>query len=329
MINSPNKKLCSHHIFCAGDRTIPYARLSAMCIYWYCPEYLRANLKIYIHLDGLSVDVNETAEWLTQVPCTETTIGLFGIKANETVSGKFHQAMINTIAKLFSHESVIAFIDADCFLIDHSWHEATFEHDPSLDYSHIPGFKGETIAVYQNRQYRKMRTTLFTLTPSLHNSICEQKFNQDRSAYEKLPKEFPDVHFETIKQMDTMVSSSLKAQLLGYQIKSLGRAIRFIHVGGFSYMPSKKLQQFKTRLERLDMWLNRLRLNTRVLEFFYQLGWENRVSPSYAFRIEEMMKLTQSDSFLVERISTLPKSSPEKKFQQILEPLGHEFALIK
>jgi len=252
-------------------------------------------------------------------------MGLFGIKPDVKVSGKYHQAMINTISEQFKNEPVLAFVDADCFLIDSSWHKAILKHNPSRHYSLIPGFKGETIAEHQGISYRKMRTTLFTLTPSLHNKICEQKFNKDWSAYSKLVTEFPEVHFPTLKKMDCMVTSSLKAQLLGYEIKPLRKAVKFTHIGGFSYMTIRKIQENIGRTDYLDRWLRRLRLNFKVLSFFEQLGWESKIDYSYAFSIRKMMQEAQSEPYLSNRLTTLPETSSEKKFRRHIEPLSAQF----
>ena len=113
--------ICSHHILCIGDATIPYARLSALCLEAQCPRRLRDNFRIYVHLDGLRQDPQRAAEWFRRSSRTEVTTGLFGIPPDEYVPGKWHQAMVNTVSTEFSQEPVVAFVDADCFVTDSSW----------------------------------------------------------------------------------------------------------------------------------------------------------------------------------------------------------------
>ena len=126
--------ICSHHIFCIGDATIPYARLSALCLEAQCPRRLRDNFQIYVHLDGLRQDPQRAAEWFRRSSRTEVTTGLFGIHPDAYVPGKWHQAMVNTVSTEFSQAPVVAFVDADCFVTDSSWFLTAQLHDPTRHY---------------------------------------------------------------------------------------------------------------------------------------------------------------------------------------------------
>ena len=148
--------ICSHHILCIGDATIPYARLSALCLEAQCPRRLRDNFRIYVHLDGLRQDPQRAAEWFRRSSRTEVTTGLFGIPPDEIryVPGKWqrHQAMVNTVSTEFSQEPVVAFVDADCFVTDSSWFLTAQLHDPTRHYSLAVGFRGHRVLEHDGRR---------------------------------------------------------------------------------------------------------------------------------------------------------------------------------
>ena len=341
--------ICSHHIFCVGDGAIPYARLSALFLEMHCPQHLRDNLRIFVHIDGLRQDPQRSAKWLRRTPRTEVTSGLFGIHPKEYVPGKWHQTMVNKVSKEFAREPVLAFVDADCFVTDSSWFMAAQHHDPECDYSLAHGLRSGRVLKYKCKSFYCIQTHLFTLTPELHNRICKQRFNQDDSVLGLLLEEFPGATVKLSRGLDNMVTPSFKAQLLGYRVIDVLSQVRAVHVGGFSYMRAQKLQEsqgtiiekwlmqvpFNFKLIRLirrlgwgaphlstqDQWLTRLRLNSRLLSFFERLGWEEWIDPSYAARIDEMVELVQGDSKLSNRQRKLPPTAAEKGFSQNIEPL--------
>lgn len=347
--------ICSHHIFCIGDATIPYARLSALCLEAQCPRRLRDNFQIYVHLDGLRQDPQRAAAWFRRSSRTEVTTGLFGIPPDEYVPGKWHQAMVNTVSTEFSQEPVVAFVDADCFVTDSSWFLTAQLHDPTRHYSLADGFRGDNrVLEHDGLTLRCIQTRLFTLTPALHNRICEQRFNDDASAVEKLLEQFPGVTVKLKRPIDNMVTASFKAQLLGYQIVNVQDRVRVVHVGGFSYMRVDKLQalqgeardkwlrrglssrllkyfarrgwvyadRISTQIQARDKWLTRVRFNSRLLKFFARLGWEKWIDPTYAAQIDEMEQFVTKDRQLDKRQRRLPPTRDEIGFCQRIEPMA-------
>ena len=117
-----------------------------------------------------------------------------------------------------------------------------------------------------------------------------------------------------------MMAASFKAQLLGYSLVDLQSRVRSVHVGGFSYMRVKKLQQ--THGAKQEKWLTRLRFNSGVLSFFESLGWGEWIDPTYSARIREMDEFVQSDRRLHKRYQRLPLTPDEKGFRQSIVPLA-------
>ncbi|HSG22539.1 MAG TPA: hypothetical protein VLA64_06215, partial [Azonexus sp.] len=175
--------LPSHHILCAGTYTPVFARLAAESALAACPQHLRRDFRVYVHVDGVAGKVRaDLMAWLGEVPGVELTHGLFGILSQDRIPGKWHQVMINDVVKAFRAEPHIAFVDADLFLVDDGWWKA---HLPLLSdtlFSVTLGKRSYAKGVRGEQEFAAGKTQLFTVNTRLYQEINRQRFTKDRAA---------------------------------------------------------------------------------------------------------------------------------------------------
>ncbi len=278
--------LPSHHIFCGGDYCVPFARLAAHCLNYYCPVELRPMLRIYIHVDGLTkLNDSKVCAWFSELPQTWVINRAFGIKNPKKIPGHWHQIMVNMTAQRFSVEDNITIVDADFFLTSSRWFsiaEGIQQDDFSLSYE----LRTDRTVELNNQQFHGIRTHFFTIKPTLHSSINTQRFTKDEKALSSFQARYPHVEFYMRKALDSMVISSLEAQLLGYAVHDIKDKMDGLHIGGVSHINTKKLANTLEPSMR-HAWLERLLLHRATLALFDQLGWDNFVDPLYRRRIAD------------------------------------------
>ncbi len=318
----------SHHIFCAGAYSAPFARLSARCLTKAAAAAPSASgsdrPRIFIHCDGFAkASHEELVEWLREEVGVTVTYGWFGMRHNEKQPVTWHQRMLNRTCEIMAHEEVIAIVDADLFVADGRWFQI-------LEYARNPeifglswGLRASRTLVLNNRStpMQAMKTCLFTLRPRLFKGLNTQASNADRRVAAQLLREFPGAQLNLGEGMDTLVGASLRAQALGWKVIDIEPKIGASHIGGFSHMAETKLRAGGSGVG-VDRWLQRLRLMRRVLETFSWLGWSQRVDSALTQRVERIEALVQADASLRERFASLKANSDERQFPTVLELLG-------
>jgi len=262
----------SHHILCAGDYSIPYARLSAECL------ARTLGCRIYVHLDGLKQETaRNAAGWLAEVPGTHPTCGIFGVKTGEKIPGFWHQRMVNRVCELFSSEPALAVVDADFFLTRQDWGKNLGQASLPDVYSVASQMRLRRTTTFAGKTYSPVNTILFTLRPRLHLDLNRQDKSKDAAWVRELEREFPGARIDTGHQIDSMMHASFRAQLLGYRILNLAPATLGCHVGGFSHMKPSKLAA--TESERFETWIRRVRLSRAVWNYMEKRGWDLFLTP--------------------------------------------------
>jgi hypothetical protein len=318
----------SHHIFCAGAYSVPFARLSARCLDKAALAALSApggnGLRIFIHCDGFPKTVQrQLVDWLREEPGVVVTYGWFGMRHREKHPVNWHQRMINRTCEVVAQEEVIAIVDADLFLADGRWfHVLEQALDPNV-FGLSWGLRASRTLIVREGSipFQAMKTCLFTLRPRLFSSLNTQKSNADRCVAQSLLREFPGAQLALGEGMDTLVGASLRAQALGWKVVDIEQEIGASHIGGFSHMDLGKLRSGGSGVG-VDRWLQRLRLMRRVLETFSWLGWSNMVDASLRERVEKMHALVQSTPELRERFGSLKPNADERQLPQVLQLLG-------
>ena len=293
------RRICSHHICCMGDLTIPYAKLAARCLEEFCPPELRDDLRIFIHLDALS-DPPAAAEWLRS-PRTEVTTGMIGLAAGTYIPGRYHQVMFNRVSEEFAAERTIAFVDADLFLVDASWFAVAQTHDPERHYARSCGFRGDNrlVVTHRGSWLRSISTKLFTLTPSIHNDLHPQRHNADNEALGALQARFPDISVSLrAPHVDSMMVSSVEAQLRGLEVVDVSGKVNAAHIGSISSMRAQKIRTVTARLRATGMLhlSGGRELGLRALARAGRGGW---LPASLKTRVRDAMNLSlRLDSWL-------------------------------
>lgn len=314
--------LPSHHILCAGPYTVPFARLAAEAALASCPEDIRDDLNLYVHVDAIPASSRESlCRWLAEVPNLKVTYGLFGIRPGDRIPGKWHQTMINDVAKAFRAEQHIAFIDADLFIDGRGWWDCC----PSLLADDVYSL---TVGLRDTRRACNcvaIKTNLFTVNTAVHLALNAQRFNKDGRALQYLKREFPNLNIDVGRGLDTMVVGSLQAQLHGNRVIDVEDRISVCHVGGFSHIKAGKFfgKGVQTANEMIDAWICRLRLVTRVMNVFRERGWEAFIDPEHAAIITEAYAAVKTNQDIERRLREFPPSAHEVAFENVLAKLGY------
>lgn len=315
--------LPSHHIFCAGTYTPVFARLAAESALHACPPELRKDFRLYIHVDGVASDVRASLlAWLREVPGVEVTYGLFGILPFDRIPGKWHQVMINDIVRRFQTEPHLAFIDADLFVSDDSWwrHCQTLLADDV--YALSVGLRPRSTFQQADRQAVAMKTNLFTLNTQLHREYAYQRYNKDARALKLLQDEFPAAEI-AVNAIDTQIANSLNAQAHGYKVIDLAGHVPHCHIGGFSHLKAGKFKDYNNpeRQPSIRGLLTQARFLPRVIAYFDQRGWADRVEPTYRREVGEMLAFINSVPWLRETMAEVPPTPRETIFDTIVTNL--------
>lgn len=317
--------LPSHHILCAGPYTVPFARLAAESALASCPQALRKELKLYIHLDSiLWWKRRRTIDWLSSIDGVEVTFGRFGIRPGAKIPGYWHQRMINTVAAEFQHERHLAFIDADYFIADERWWRTCLEYDQDDVYAITVGLRTNRHLSDDCHCWYPIKTNLFTLHPQLHQRFNRQHFNKDMSAVERFEQEYPGLELDLGKGLDTMVMGSLIAQKESYRVLDIEHEVGGCHVGGFSHIKKSKLVSDNKVPSEHNNWITRVRLINRVLKTMQIKGWDRFIDRKHQARVEEATHFLMATPPLRERLESLPLTRHEVAFDKVLALLGIE-----
>lgn len=300
----------SHHILCAGDYSISYARLSAECL----ARVL--GCKIFIHLDGLKPALaRDAAAWFSEIPDTHPTFGLFGIKAGEKIPGRWHQRMVNRVCETFRSEPALAIVDADFFLTRREWADCAAPA-ADLDVSSVAyRMRKHRSLLWLGRKYSPINTILFTLRPQLHLDLNSQDRSQDKEWIKHMLGEFPGSSLDPGEQIDSMMHASWRAQALGYRVVDLEDKVLGCHVGGFSHMKPSKLTS--TGNQRLDTWVQRVRLSRRVWDFMRDRQWTPFLSREMGKTLEACEATAAGNAGLREKMSHLAPSHDEDFWPEV------------
>lgn len=313
-------RMPSHHILCAGTYSPVFARLAAESALAACPPELRADFRLFIHVDGVAGRARtELMSWLSEIPGVELTYGLFGILSRDRIPGKWHQVMINDIVEEFSDEPHLVFLDADFFLLDRAWFDLLSAHLGESVYSVSVGTRSFARFKLGEVEHQAIKTQLFSVNTSLHRRLNLQRSSQDQSAFDSLEKEFPDIHF-VIERPDSMISASLRAQALGYRVVNVLDQVAHCHVGGFSHLAYNKFHDYdkpERRVIIVDL-VGRARLLSAVLRFFDGCGWGRFVDEKYRANEARMRSFIQSHHTLLELSKTTPPTSNEQAFHELV-----------
>lgn len=317
--------LPSHHILCAGTYSPVFARLAAESALAACPPELRAEFRMFIHVDGVAGKVRANLmDWLREIPGVTLSYGLFGILSGDRIPGKWHQVMLNDICKRFRNEPHLAFLDADLFLVDGSWWRECNQALAEDVYSVSVDLRHNSTLTLGDECYAAIRTNLFTLNPRIHNALNQQGFNKDKRAIKKLQQEFPSAHFK-LGNIDTMIGGSLRAQAHGYRVIDVGERVPHCHIGGFSHLSAGKFKDYNNpeRIPSIMGLLSQARLLARVLEYFDQRGWGSRVDLAYRENVARMNAFIAQEEKLKEIQDGLPPATREVVFEQVVAATGY------
>lgn len=319
LAHSPGNRLPSHHIFCAGTYSPVFARLAAEAALQACPEDLRNDFRLFIHVDGVAGRVrSDLMSWLREVPGVEVTYGLFGILANDRIPGKWHQVMINDVVREFRSEAHLAFLDADLFIAGAAWWRDCLSALDGNIFALSAGLRRNRCMILAEQQYFPIKTNLFTLNTAAHIQLNEQRFNKDKRAIERLHAEYPNAKINA-PNIDTMIAASLRAQAHGLKVVDTDRLLSYCHVGGFSHLSTNKFLGCEAPENRatIEAWLIRLRLLTRVLDHFFARGWGRFVDRDYGDRIQKARAFVASNPFLANLMQMVEASRHERVFVQL------------
>ncbi len=316
---SSSNRLPSHHIFCAGTYSPVFARLAAEAALQACPEDLRSDFRLFIHVDGVAGRVRaDLMSWLREVPGVDVTYGLFGILANDRIPGKWHQVMINDVVREFRNEPHLAFIDADLFIAGPAWWRDCLSTLDGNIFALSAGLRRNRCMTLAEKQFFPIKTNLFTLNTAAHIQLNEQRFNKDKRAIKRLHAEYPNAKLE-VQNIDTMIAASLRAQAHGLQVIDTDKHLDYCHVGGFSHLSTNKFFGYEAPENRatIEAWLIRLRLLTCVLDHFLARGWGGFVDHDYRDRILKAHAFVASNPFLADLVQTVEASQHERVFAQL------------
>jgi len=314
----------SHHILCAGPYTVPFARLAAESAIASCPLELRSRLALYIHVDAVAEPLRtKVIEWLGEIPGVRVTYGLFGIRPGDRIPGKWHQTMVNDVVDLCAHEEHIAFIDADLFIDGPAWWEAVSQQLEAGIYSLSVGMRDTRTLTCSGQVFSGIKTNLFTLNTAVHRQYNPQRFTKDFAAQDRLVRELPGAELDIGRGIDSMVLGSLAAQARGYRVVDLDNCIPHCHVGGFSHIkPEKFTGRGGASLEQTDIWLCRVRLINRVIDYMRTRDWLGYLDPEHLNIVAETSALVDGRPDLRERLPQLPLTSHETAFENVLAALA-------
>lgn len=318
-VSARQAALPSHHILCAGTYTPVFARLAAEAALAACPPELRPQLRLFIHVDGVARSERDSLmAWLREIPHVELTYGLFGILSWDRIPGKWHQTMVSDVVLAFQGEPHVALIDADLFITDRSWFDLCHQElDPQV-FSLSAGLRENRQMHLGSQCFHPIKTNLFTVNTAAHLRLNQQRFSKDQRAAELLQAEFPELELN-LPNMDSMVTSSLRAQAHGLRVRDVDSQVNYCHVGGFSHLRMNKFYGFEAEETRatIDAWLARLRLMQDVLRYFDTRGWQGRVLASYRQNIGEAIAFVDQHPYLARRISEVPPTRHELAFLDI------------
>lgn len=311
--------LPSHHIFCAGTYTPVFARLSAEALLQACPDELRRDFRLYIHVDGVASGVRRNLfAWLREIPGVEVTYGLFGILSQDRIPGKWHHVMINDVVREFRAEPHLAFVDADLFIADERWWQCCRNELAADVYALTAGVRRNRHLLLEGRQYYPIKTNLFTLNTAAHLALNQQRFNKDARALRLLREEFPAGEL-VAPNIDTLIAGSLRAQAHGLRVIDVDGRLDYCHVGGFSHLRINKFHGFDAPENRatIEAWLARLRLLIKVLDLFLARGWGSFVDAEYRANIEQARRFVEATPTLREIMAQVTHTRHETVFNRL------------
>ena len=318
--------LPSHHILCAGTYSPVFARLAAETALASCPEHLRGELRLFIHVDGVAARVRpDLMAWLGEIPGVELTYGMFGILPQDRIPGKWHQVMVNDVVHHFSSEKHVGFIDADLFIEDGNWWDLCRNSLAGEIFSLTAGVRENRSLSIEGRQYFPIKTNLFTLNTEAHLALNLQRYSKDERALTSLQEEFPGAILSA-PGIDSMIAGSLRAQAHGLKVTNIDDRISYCHVGGFSHLGINKFNGFDAPENRqtVEAWLGRLRVMTKVLDHFLAVGWERFVDLNYRTNIEQARRFVGETPFLRDTIRQLTPTRHELAFDRLFSLSGEE-----
>ena len=306
----------SQHIICAGTYSPVFARLAAESALAACPQELRSNFKLYVHVDGVNMGKRrELVAWLREVPGLEVTEGLFGITSRDRIPGKWHQTMVSDVVRVFSNEKHLGFIDADLFLSGASWFDLCSTRLTDDLYGLCGGFRQSSMVLNEQKFYG-MTTSLFTVNTSAHLALNQQRFSKDMRPIEMLREEFPAATIAIKPAMDSMIGGSLRAQAHGMRVEDIDLEVEYCHVGGFSHLRANKFSDQGSEYS-VDTWLARFHVMVRVLALFDARGWGQYVETSYRHNIDTAMARIQGDVDLRRRFESAAPSRDALVFNKL------------
>lgn len=311
----------SHHILCAGTYSPVFARLAAECALAACPDALRPDFRLYIHVDGVAGKVRaDLLAWLGEIPGVELSYGLFGILPQDRIPGKWHQTMVNDVVRQFSNEPHVAFIDADLFLVDDAWWNVGLRALAADVYSVTVGLRPWAAMTLHERHHVATTTNLFTVNTAAHLGMRLQTCSKDRRALRQLKADYAAASF-AIERPDSQVVNSLRAQARGLRVMDVDAQVPHCHVGGFSHLGLHKFYDFASAERRpvIDSLLGRFRLLSAVLDYFDARGWATRVDRGYRNNVTRTWAFLQERPLLLEWLEALPTTSHEQIFALVAQ----------
>jgi hypothetical protein len=316
--------LPSHHILCAGTYSPVFARLAAETALQACPEDLRKDFRLFIHVDGVAAPERPNLlAWLREIPRVEVTYGLFGILSRDRIPGKWHQVMINDVVREFRSEPHLAFIDADLYLADESWWRQLSAHLSDELYALTVGVRPQSTLTIDGRSFVAMRTNLFTVNTRLHIDLNQQRYSKDERALRLLRREFPNAILD-VNAMDSQIGASLRAQAHGFSIRNVADDVPCCHIGGFSHLKAGKFKDYENpaRLPSIRGLLGQARFLPRVIDYFDGRGWSRFVEPSFRRDVAAMLKYIESIEVLRDIMASQPVTPREAIFEQVVGQIG-------
>jgi hypothetical protein len=312
-------RLPSHHILCAGTYSPVFARLAAECFLAACPEDLRSDFRLFIHVDGVAARVRaDLMSWLREVPGVELTYGMFGILSFDRIPGKWHQIMVNDVVHEFRNERHLAFVDADLFIADERWWQCCRDELAADVYALTAGVRRNRHLLLEGRQYYPIKTNLFTLNTAAHLALNQQRFSKDARALCLLREEFPAAEL-VAPNIDSLIAGSLRAQSHGLRVIDVDGRLDYCHVGGFSHLRINKFQGFDAPENRatIEAWLARLHLLIKVLDLFLTRGWGGFVDAEYRANIEQARRFVEATPALREIMAKVTPTRHETVFNRL------------
>lgn len=264
----------------AGTQVAPYAWIAARCLYLSCPEELRGQLEINIHLFGVrSAERKRLVQLFANQPylklqhdilLLDGQLGFLGKQRFELLTpsarkwvarigrrvpmfqptakrwlgrhriGLYHQEWINQLCRHWQNEESLLVVDSDLFLADPRFFEKDFLTMQPEEFARGWVYRTNNAMIHQGQKLYPIGTELFLIRPGVHNQINIQQRNRDL-LFDQLRAHYPGVEFQSENFVDTLYFACWMAQLKGYRVEAAYKHLHVCHPGGVGHLDAQHL----------------------------------------------------------------------------------------